>query len=298
MERFSRIGAGYFATCIVGGLAVIGGALLAPSDWAILRAILLVAGGAAVAIGVVGIAAEIFRHPPKPDPYDPSGGRAVVGKLRSLPLLSIESVEIAGQLETEIALRPLLRFENDDTTNIACVVQRLQISVWAHTRIAPTDMTVGSDEWNQWAGPAVQIIPEPTHAWVIEPNKSWNIWFPYLMGPYVADNSFDLEYDLEYRVGRPFAKVGAVEYRKLSFTVTTTPETAAATSTADEPRYASSDDMSVQAVYPPRFVQADISDESGEWWTYGPDRSWWQKFWYRLKWRVSQKLPWTDKGLG
>jgi hypothetical protein len=109
-----------------------------------------------------------FGRRDRVDPYDASGGRSVVGKLKPLPQLMVESITSeAGRSEVEVTLRPLIQFVNSDTTAVACVIQRMDASVWAHTRVAPQDMIVGSDEWNAWAGPDVRIIPERTHAWKI-----------------------------------------------------------------------------------------------------------------------------------
>jgi hypothetical protein len=65
MERFARIGAGWFATCILGGLAAVAGAILIPREYLWLGLALGGVGVVAIVIGLVGIAAEMIgsRHP-------------------------------------------------------------------------------------------------------------------------------------------------------------------------------------------------------------------------------------------
>jgi hypothetical protein len=59
VETFARVGVGWFATCIVGGIAVVAGGVLAPPDYALVRVVLIVFGVAAIGIGVSGIVAEL-----------------------------------------------------------------------------------------------------------------------------------------------------------------------------------------------------------------------------------------------
>lgn len=58
MDRLARIGAGWFVTCVVGGAAVIAAGILAPADYVLLRAVLMVAGALAIVVGISGIVAE------------------------------------------------------------------------------------------------------------------------------------------------------------------------------------------------------------------------------------------------
>lgn len=66
MDRFARIGVGYIATCIVGGVAVTVAGVLAPENAGLLRVLLIGAGCVAIAIGVIGIVIDLRRSSHEP----------------------------------------------------------------------------------------------------------------------------------------------------------------------------------------------------------------------------------------
>jgi hypothetical protein len=62
VERFERIGVGWFATCIVGGLAVVAAGLIAASDYPPIGWVLAIFGSLAILVGIAGIVAEVVVH--------------------------------------------------------------------------------------------------------------------------------------------------------------------------------------------------------------------------------------------
>jgi len=59
VERFSRIGAGYIVSCIIGGIGVTAAGVLVPDSYGPLRLVLVLAGGIAIGIGMLGIVIDV-----------------------------------------------------------------------------------------------------------------------------------------------------------------------------------------------------------------------------------------------
>ena len=168
MDTFARVGAGWFVTCVVGGLAVIAAGILVPSDYGLVPGLLIVSGGLAVGIGIFGIVAEIFvarqgrANRPSQTLAADNGSIAIQGHGNTV---MISQPTVQGLVNAEPDLESVLTIEKAESHlgHGGDDPSRLGLGVHATARISNCQVRLRQVRWTPTNGSPqdIEILPGP-----------------------------------------------------------------------------------------------------------------------------------------